>query len=284
MIWEILAGRGILGKHGEHPYLHLDLRHIADKLKERLPMITDIAKKFNSIDAAEEMIPVRPATHYTMGGISVNTKTETSIPGIFGAGENVCLSIHGANRFGSNSTNECLTYGNVAGINAAKWASSHSIPDLDIEKAGREETRIWEDMLNRNGDESVPALGNELRVGMDKNVGVLRTEKELETQIKSIMDLKKRYSNISINDTSRVFNLQLQGALKLGFMLDLAEIITRGALLRKESRGAHFRNDFSKRDDTNFLKHTVAAYTRDGSEFTYSPVVITKWQPAERVY
>lgn len=284
MMWEILAGRGIKGKHGEHPYLHLDLRHIADKLEERLPMITDIAKKFNNIDAAQEMIPVRPATHYTMGGIGVNTKTETSIPGIFGAGENVCISIHGANRLGSNSTNECLAYGNVAGINAAKWASSHNIPDLDVEKSRNEETRLWDDMLNRNGEESVSALGDELRIGMDKNVGVLRTEKELENQIKSILGIKKRYRNISIADTSRVFNLQLQGALELGFMLDLAEIITRGALLRKESRGAHYRNDYPERDDANFLKHTIAAYTPEGPVFSYSPVSITKWQPAARVY
>lgn len=284
MMWEILAGRGIKGKHGEHAYLYLDLRHIADKLEERLPMITDIAKKFNNIDPAEEMIPVRPATHYTMGGIDVNTATETKVPGIFGAGENVCISIHGANRLGSNSTNECLAYGNVAGINAAKWASTHSIPDLDVAKARREETRLWDEMLNRDGDESVSGIRDDLRLGMDKNVGVLRTESELEDQVKNIRVLKERYTRISIPDKTRIFNLHLQGALELGFMLDLAEIITIGALKRKESRGAHYRNDFTKRDDVNFLKHTVVEYSSEGPKFSYSPVVITKWEPKERVY
>lgn len=284
MMWEILAGRGIKGKHGDHPYIYLDLRHIADKLEERLPMITDIAKKFNNIDPAEEMIPVRPATHYTMGGIDVNVDTETGIPGIFGAGENVSISIHGANRLGSNSTNECLAYGNVAGIRAARWASSHSIPDLDVLKASQEETRIWDDVLNRDGDESVSGIRDELRTGMDLNVGVLKTGSELENQVKNIRNLKERYKGISIPDKSHVFNLQLQWAMELGFMLDLAEIITIGAMMRKESRGAHYRNDFPQRDDANFLKHTITKYTKDGPQFSYRPVVITKWKPAERVY
>ncbi len=284
MMWEILDGRGIKGKHGEAPYLHLDLRHIADKLEERLPMITDIAKKFNNIDPSEEMIPVRPATHYTMGGIDVNVKTETAIPGIFGAGENVSLSIHGANRLGSNSTNECLAYGNVAGIRAAKWASAHSIPDLDRERANLEEKRIWEEILKRDGNENVASIRDDLRTGMDLNVGVLRTEKELENQVRNIRQLKTRYREISIQDKSRVFNMQLQWAIELGFMLELAEIITIGALQRKESRGAHYRNDYPHRDDINFLKHTLVTYSQDGPKFEYKPVVITKWQPAERVY
>ncbi len=284
MMWEILAGRGIRGKHGEAPYLNLDLRHIAEKLEERLPMITDIAKKFNNIDPTEEMIPVRPATHYTMGGIDVNIRTETAIPGIFGAGENVSISIHGANRLGSNSTNECLAYGNVAGIQAAKWAEAHSIPDLDHTKAREEESKIWDGLLKSSGEENVASIRDDLRIGMDLNVGVLRTERELQTQIRNIRGLKTRYGRISIPDKSRVFNMQLQWAIELGFMLDLAEIITIGALNRKESRGAHYRNDYPKRDDVNFLQHSIATFSRDGPQFQYKPVVITKWQPAERVY
>lgn len=284
MMWEILAGRGIKGKNGEATHIHLDLRHIADKLEERLPMITDIAKKFNNIDPAEEMIPVRPATHYTMGGVSVNVETETDIPGIFGAGENVSISIHGANRLGSNSTNECLAYGNVAGIKAARWASSHSIPVLQIPKVNLEEKRIWEDILNRDGEEKVSVIRDELRTGMDLNVGVLRSEKELETQLRNIRNLKERYGKISISDKTRVFNLQLQEVIELGFMLDLSEIITTGAMMRKESRGAHYRNDYPNRDDVNFLRHSVANFTVDGPKISYSPVVITKWKPAPRVY
>jgi succinate dehydrogenase / fumarate reductase flavoprotein subunit len=139
---EIEAGRAVKGKFGNVQYIYLDLRHIADLLEERLPMITDIAKKFNGIEAATEMIPVRPATHYTMGGISVNLDTETEVGGIFGAGENVAISIHGANRLGSNSTNECLAFGNIAGIMAARWAESHSIPDLSAGKVKLEEKKL----------------------------------------------------------------------------------------------------------------------------------------------
>lgn len=284
MMWEILAGRGVKDPHSETTFIHLDLRHIADKLEERLPMITDIAKKFNNLDPAKDLIPVRPATHYTMGGIGVNVETETGLPGIFGAGENVSISIHGANRLGSNSTNECLAYGNVAGIQAARWASNHSIPDLDRTRVMMEEKRVWEDILSRDGGESVAKIRDDLRAGMDLNVGVLRTEKELENQIRNLEGLKKRYRDITIDNGSRVFNMQLEWALELGFMLDLAEIITKGALMRKESRGAHYRNDYPERDDTNFLKHTIATYSRDGPVFTYSPVIVTKWKPAPRVY
>lgn len=284
MMWEILAGRGIQHKHGEATHIDLDLRHIADKLEERLPMITDIAKKFNNIDPAEEVIPVRPATHYTMGGIDVNVETETPIPGIYGAGENVSISIHGANRLGSNSTNECLAYGDLAGKKAAEWASSHSIPDINRKRLEDEEKRIWEGILNEQGHENVSDIRNDLRTGMDLNVGVLRTEKELETQLKNLKDLRTRYTKVAIDDRSRVFNMHLQWTIELGFMLDLAEIITRGALLRKESRGAHYRNDYPERDDKNFLKHTVVTYSADGPQFSYSPVTITKWKPAPRVY
>ena len=284
MMWEILAGRGYKDEHGDTPHIHLDLTHIADKLEERLPMITDIAKKFNKIDPAEEPIPVRPATHYTMGGIDVNIFTETSVPGVFGAGENAAISIHGANRLGSNSTNECLAFGNVVGVKAAKWASSHEIPELERNKVMIEEKRIWENILKNKGGENVASIREDLRTGMDLNVGVLRTESELEKQARNIRDLKLRYENITVGDKSGVFNLQLQETLELGFMLDLAEMITVGALMRKESRGAHYRNDYPERDDKNFLKHTIIKYTREGPEFHYRDVVITKWQPAARVY
>ena len=284
MMWEILGGRGISDEHGETPHIHLDLTHIADKLEERLPMITDIAKKFNHIDPAVEPIPVRPATHYTMGGIDVRISTETQVPGIFGAGENVAISIHGANRLGSNSTNECLAFGNVVGIKAAEWASAHSIPELDTAKAMMEEKRIWEGILKNGGGESVARIREDLRTGMDQNVGVLRTEKDLEKQVRNITSLKERFSKISVEDKSRVFNLQLQETLELGFMLDLAEIITIGALMRKESRGAHYRNDYPQRDDENFLKHTIVNFTKEGPAFHYSDVAITKWKPAPRVY
>lgn len=284
MMWEIEAGRGVKGPYGNIEYIHLDLRHIADKLEEKLPMITDIAKKFNNINAAEEMIPVRPATHYTMGGVNVNIKTETAIPGIFGAGENASISIHGANRLGSNSTNECLALGNVAGKVAAEFSSSHDIPDLDVQASENEEKRLWEDIMKRDGGENVASIRADLGHNMDTNAGVFKTGEKLETAAKNISKLKERYSRITVQDKSSVFNTELQWALEVGFMLDLAEIVAKGALQRKESRGAHYRKDFPKRDDENFLKHTIATYTKDGPVLSYIPVKITKWQPAERVY
>lgn len=283
MMWEIEAGRGVKGQ-GDIEHISLDLRHIADKLEERLPMITDIAKKFNGINAAEEVIPVRPATHYTMGGVSVDIGTGTGVRGIYGAGENVAISIHGANRLGSNSTNECLALGNVAGKAAAEWASQHSTPEIAGTRVMGEEERIWGDLLKRNGDENVAKIRASLGDSMDRNAGVFKTHEGLEIAVKNVKGLKEKYKNISIEDKSRVFNTELQWALEVGFMLDLAEIVTTGALLRKESRGAHYRKDFPERDDTNFLKHTIARFTMNGPELSYIPVTVTKWQPAKRVY
>ncbi len=284
MMWEIEAGRGVMGKYGDVEYINLDLTHIADKLEDRLPMITDIARKFNGIDAAEEMIPVHPATHYTMGGVEVNTRAETEAGGVFGAGENVAISIHGANRLGSNSTNECLAYGNVAGRMASEWASSHGVPDIDRRKVELEERRLWDEIMNLHGGESVAAIRDELGRTMDYNAGVFKTGERLEKAVSDISKLKERYARISIGDSSRVFNLELQWALEVGNMLDLAELVAVGALNRRESRGAHYRTDYPDRDDVNFLKHTIARHSADNPVFTYTPVKITKWQPAERRY
>lgn len=284
IMWEIEAGRGVKGKYGDTVYVSLDLRHMADILEEKLPMITDIAKKFNGIDPAEDLIPVRPATHYTMGGIHVNKETETPVQGIYGAGENVCISIHGGNRLGSNSTNECLAFGNLAGVKAAEYAMRHSVPSLNTDRAKAEETRLWDDLMKRSGGENVAKIREDLRISMDANVGVFRTEDGINNGIKNIKALQERYRKITIEDKSKVFNLELEWALEVGFMLDLAEVIAKGAVLRKESRGGHYRKDYPERDDVNFLKHTMATYSSDGPKFTYIPVNITKWKPAPRVY
>lgn len=284
IMWEIEAGRGAKGEYGDMEYVYLDLRHMADILDERLPMITEIAKKFNGIDAHTELIPVHPATHYTMGGIDSNVKTTTDFSGIYAAGENACVSIHGANRLGSNSTNECLALGNVAGVSAAKYAMEHDIPDLVVENVNNEEKRIWDDLLKRDGGENVAKIREDLRNNMDKNVGIFRDADGLNRSLKNIKQYKERYQKISIQDKSSTFNMELEWALEVGFMLDLAEIITVGAVMRTESRGAHYRKDYPNRDDENFLKHTIATYTKDGPKITYKPVVITKWQPTVRTY
>ncbi len=284
IMWEIEAGRGIKGDYGEMEYVNLDLTGISDTLDERLPMITEIAKKFNGIDAHVEPIPIHPAAHYTMGGIDTNVKTTTLYSNVFAAGENACVSIHGSNRLGSNSTNECLALGNVAGIVAAEWALSHDFKELDSSAVNAEEKRIWEDLLKRDGGENVAKIRDDLRINLDKNVGVFRTDELLEKGLKNVKSYQERYSRISIEDKSSTFNMELQWALELGFMLDLAEIITVGAILRKESRGAHYRRDFPERDDKNFMKHTVATFSRDGPKISYIPVVKTKWEPTVRSY
>lgn len=284
IMWEIEAGRGIKGEYGDMEYVDLDLTGIADILDERLPMITEIAKKFNGIDAHVEPIPIHPAAHYTMGGIDSNVKTTTLFPNVFAAGENACVSIHGANRLGSNSTNECLALGNVAGKSAAGWALSHEIEDLDVSAVNDEEKRIWEDLLKRNGGENVAKIRDDLRINLDKNVGVFRTDELLQKGLKNIKSYQDRYNRISIEDKSSTFNMELQWALELGFMLDLAEIITVGAIMRTESRGAHYRRDFPDRDDKNFMKHTIATYSLDGPKISYKPVVKTKWEPTVRSY
>jgi len=280
---EILEGRGFESEHG--PYIALDLTHLGEeKINERLPLIREAAIKFVGIDPVEEPIPVRPVAHYTMGGIHTNMWTETPIKGLYAAGEVACVSIHGANRLGSNSTAECLVFGRVAGERAAEYAMNardNHIPDSFVKE---EETRIYDKLLGHSGDESPYQIKRELNETMDKNVWIFRDEKGLKEAVKKIRELKERYKNVEVRDTSKRFNMDLQSTIEIGYMLDLAEVVATGALLRTESRGAHYRIDYPYRDDKNWLKHTLAYYTSEGPVFDYIPVKITKWQPVERKY
>jgi len=280
---EIMEGRGLESEYG--PYIALDLRHLGEeKINNRLPLIRDASIKFAGVDPVEEPIPVRPVAHYTMGGIHTNVNCETPVRGFYAAGECACVSIHGANRLGCNSTAECLVFGRVAGEKAAEYAlnaGKNQISDRLIEK---EESRIYDKLLGKSGDESVYRLKEELNGTMDKNMWIFREENGLKEAVKKIRELKERYKNIEINDKSKKFNTDLISAIEIGYMLDLAEVVAMGALLRRESRGAHYRLDYPKRDDNNWLKHTLAYYTPDGPKFDYIPVTITKWQPVERKY
>lgn len=280
---EIQEGLGLESPYG--PYIALDLRHLGEeKINERLPLIRDVAIKLSGVDPVKEPIPIRPAAHYSMGGIHANIKTETSLSGFYAAGECSCLNVHGANRLGTNSTTDCLVFGTVAGEEAAKYALSNSFREIPREKILTEERRVFDEILGREGDERVSVIRDEMRRIMSEKMWVFRKGDELESALKELRNLKERFKNIRVEDKGRTFNTGLVAALQLDFTLDLAEVTIAGALPRTESRGAHSRPDYPKRDDENWLKHTLAYYTKEGPRLEYIPVTITKWPPAVRAY
>jgi succinate dehydrogenase / fumarate reductase flavoprotein subunit len=280
---EILEGRGLEGPYG--PYIALDLRHLGEeKINERLPLIRDVAIKLGGVDPVKEPIPIRPAAHYSMGGIRTNIKTETPINGLYAAGECSCISVHGANRLGTNSTADCLVFGAVAGEEAAKKALSNSFHEIPREKLLAEEKRVFDEILGSEGKERVPLIRDEMRHIMNTKVWIFRRGDQLESALKEIRELEQRFKNIRVEDKSAQFNTGFTSALQLDFMLDLAEVTIISALARTESRGAHSRRDYPKRDDENWLKHTLTYCTKEGPRLEYAPVTITKWPPAARTY
>lgn len=285
MITEILEGRGFEGPRGLD-YLHLDLTHLgADKINKRLPLIREVCMKFVGLDPIERPIPVRPVAHYSMGGIETDIHGATKVEGIWAAGEVACVSLHGANRLGTNSTAECLVWGGITGERIADYLREKpGVPALNESGVEREQKRIFSDLLERDGQEDPYAIRAELRQIMDGNLGVYRTGEEMAAGLKKIGALKERFRNISIKDKGRVYNSNLTGALELENLLDLAEVMAVAALAREESRGGHARRDFPVRDDVNWLKHTLACYSPDGPKLEYKPVTITKWKPVERKY
>ncbi len=280
---EILEGRGLKGPYGS--YIALDLRHLGEeKINERLPLIRDVAIKLGGVDPVHEPIPIRPAAHYSMGGIHANMKCETPISGLYASGECSCLSLHGANRLGTNSTAECLVFGRVSGEEAAKYAPTHSFHELAEEPLLREEERVFDGIWGSEGDERVPAIRNEMRRIMNEKVWIFRTGEQLQSALKEIRALRARFENVTVEDKGRHYNTGLVGALQLDFTLDLADVTIASALARTESRGAHSRRDYPNRDDENWLKHTVAHYREAGPCLKYTPVTITKWPPTARKY
>jgi succinate dehydrogenase / fumarate reductase flavoprotein subunit len=280
---EIREGRGFKGPYGD--YVVLDLTHLGEeKINERLPLIREMCIKFANVDPVEAPVPIRPIAHYTMGGIDTNMWCETKINGLFAVGECACISIHGANRLGSNSTTECLVFGAIAGKRAVTFCENKQFKRIPSKVYENEEKRLFDELLGKEGDESVGQIKKEMQTTMDGKVGVFRNEKDLLNALKKIKELKMRFNQIQIVDKGRQFNTDMISAIELSFMLDLAEVITMGALKRTESRGGHFREDYPERDDKNWLRHSLAYYSTDGPTFSYKPVTITKWQPVERKY
>jgi succinate dehydrogenase / fumarate reductase flavoprotein subunit len=282
---EILEGRGFTSPEGIE-YVHLDLTHLgAQKINERLPLIREVAIKFAFIDPIKQPIPIRPAAHYCMGGIHTNIEGATPVTGIWAAGEAACVSLHGANRLGSNSTAECLVWGKITGEKAAKYAMAQkTLPSVPEKKVKDEENRIFKQIGHGDGSESVYIIRNELQQMMDKNVGVFRTGPQMEEALRKIKELKQRIQKVKVQDNSRVYNTNLVNIIETTNLLDLAETIVVGGIARTESRGAHSRRDFPNRDDANWGKHTLAHYTPDGPKLDYCPVTMTMWKPVERKY
>lgn len=275
---EIESGRGIDG------CVHLDIRHLGrDKILERLPQIRDLSIVFEGVDPIDEPIPIRPGAHYSMGGIKASVDGATSVKGFFAAGECACVSVHGANRLGGNSLLEAIVFGRRVGAAAARYAHETELPDW-CDDALKDAAAEIAGLLNRIEGEPYPKIRQDLQQMMIKYVGVFRDQNKLETAREKITELKARYENVSIQDLGDVFNTDLMGALEVGNLLDLAEVIVEGALRRKESRGAHSRTDFTERDDKNWMKHTLAYKSREGMRLEYSQVTVTKYEPTVRKY
>jgi succinate dehydrogenase flavoprotein subunit len=282
---EILEGRGLPGPDGLD-CIHLDLTHLgAEKINKRLPLIREVCMKFLGIDPITQPIPIRPVAHYSMGGIEADIDGRTKVENIWAAGEVACHSMHGANRLGCNSTAECLVWGGITGGEIAKYLGENpALSDMPEEKARDEEKRVFDGLLKQSGTESPAQIRRELRMMMDKHAGVYRTGELMKAGLEKIAELKQRFAKITIQDKSRIYNTNLIQALETQNMLDLAEVLLFSGLTREESRGAHARRDFTKRDDEKFLSHSMVYYTGGMPRVEYKPVAITNWKPVERKY
>jgi len=298
MAQEIREGRGV-GPKKDH--ILLVLNEIPENIiRERLPGITELAQTFAGVDCTREPIPVHPTAHYSMGGIPTNrlaevvlgsmTTPEDLVPGFYSAGESACASVHGANRLGTNSLLDIIVFGKIGGERMREYA--RSLPEFVplAEPAGAKGRAEVERLLGANGPERMGAIMEDLQTSMDQNCGVFRTEETLVRQKNIVADLKKRFANIGLDDHGQTYNLDLVEALELGCMLDIAAALVEAALARKESRGGHYRDDYPKRDDENWMKHSLAYLEPDGSlRLDYKPVrmkplTVDPIPPKERVY
>ena len=288
ILQEIRAGRGIDGKD----YVHLDLTHLgAQVIGQKLVEIIEFAKTYVGVDARTEPIPVQPTCHYMMGGIAagvdghvVTDDKGTVFPGLFAAGECACVSVHGANRLGCNSLLDILVFGRRSGKEIRRFLATAPAPAQPAALEAKTAATL-QGLLDRSGDVSYGPLQTEMAALMMNDVSVFRTEEGLQEALAGLRGLKERYRRIHLTDKGRRFNRELFDVLELGYMLDLAEAITVGALFRKESRGAHSREDYPQRDDANFLVHTLLRYdAAQGPRVLTKPVAITRFQPKERKY
>ena len=304
MVLEVLEGRGA-GPHKD--YVYIDVRHLgADVLEAKLPDITEFSRTYLGVDPVTELVPVYPTCHYVMGGIpttvigQVLRNNTAPVPGLYAAGECACVSVHGANRLGTNSLLDINVFGRRAGLSAAYYAGGNPHIAMPDNPAGMVVDWIG-NILSEHGDERVADIRSELQQSMDNNAAVFRTEETLKQAHTDIHALKERYGRISVHDKGKRYNSDLLEAIELGFLLELAEVTVASALNRKESRGGHAREDYPNRDDTNYMRHTMAYKVLEGRSaatggstlarellsdirLDYKPVVQTRYEPMERKY
>ena len=308
IITEIREGRGINGKN----YVYLDMRPetvnkyakedsrtnpdgspytiTGEAVLKKIPDIVDFCRVYLGVDPVTQMMPIQPTAHYAMGGIPTNKYGEvvvddrnTVVPGLYAAGECACVSVHGANRLGTNSLLDLVVFGKHAGLKAAEYAKQAEFQELprDAESGARAQ---FDALRNGSGEANVYDLSNEMKNVMFDEVGIYRSGSAMEGAIDSIQELKERYKSVRVSDTGKVFNTELLNAWELGNLLDIAEVVAMCALNRTESRGGHSREDYPERDDENWLKHTLIRKVGNQLEISYKPVVITKYEPKARVY
>lgn len=278
---EIAEGRGFEGG-----YVHLDLRHLgADRIRERLPGIRQIAIDFAGVDPIEEPVPIQPGQHYAMGGIDVDLDGAASLPGLYAAGECACISVHGANRLGGNSLLETIVFGRLVADAIVRDLPQYTVPQGDdAERAVSREDRRIDDILKKRGGEKAFSVKNELKDIMFSRFGIFRNAGDMEAGLTAITRLQDRFRTVSLSNSERGVNQALVRYLELEGMLILAEVVARGALARKESRGSHTRADYPKRDDDRFLAHTIASMSERGIEISFRPVSLGMFSPKERAY
>lgn len=279
---EILEGRGFESTAG--PYVHLDLRHLgADLIKSRLPQIRELSMYFEGVDPIDEPIPVRPTAHYSMGGIDVDVDGRSVMKGVYAAGECACVSVHGANRLGGNSLLEILVFGKRVGRTAAEESQKNTPKAIDPSVAEEHRKQIRE-LMHQDRRERYGLLREELGKTLGDNVSIYRKEDLLKKGVEDIQELRERYKKIRVHDTGDVYNTNLVQVLELRNILDLAQTVAEGALVRQESRGSHTREDFPVRDDENWHKHTMFTLENNQVKVSYKPVTMGRYELQERKY
>jgi succinate dehydrogenase / fumarate reductase flavoprotein subunit len=284
---EVKEGRGIDGKD----YVHLDLTHLPeDVIDQKLPDVTDFARTYLGVEPKTEPVPIQPTAHYAMGGLPTDVDGRVIrdpdghvISGFYSAGESACVSVHGANRLGTNSLVDLVVFGRRAGRHILEFIKDAPLPELPADPEFTARAQVA-DLIARDKGERVADIRRRMQEVMMDKVSVVREAKGLGEAQAEIRSLKHAYANVAIQDHGKTFNTDLLEAHELGCMLDCAETIVAGAIAREESRGAHYRTDFEKRDDTNWLAHSLAYKTSGGLELRKKPVTITKFQPMERKY
>jgi succinate dehydrogenase / fumarate reductase, flavoprotein subunit len=284
---EIAEGRGIDGKD----YIHLDLTHLPKEvIEQKLPDIADFVRTYMGLDPVTDLIPIQPTAHYAMGGIPTDVEGRVTVdennvvmPGLYAAGECACVSVHGANRLGTNSLVDLVVFGRRAGKHMVQYVNENEFHPMPKEPDFRARAEVSRFMENQ-GHENASDIRVELQEVMMNKAGMFRNGDDLAALEDKIEELRNRFTHVGVRDKGKTFNMDLVETIETGYLLDVAQAIATSALAREESRGAHVRDDFPDRDDVNWLKHTLAYRTSGGLKLRYKPVVLTRFEPMERKY